>query len=91
VPEAGLRDRADLDDGSARSRSLPACGTEAHQLTVDLGAVREWQVRHLVAEEVQAIDLVVDHGLFLIVERFDELSDGLGAVRIAVVDGLEVA
>jgi hypothetical protein len=61
------------------------------QRALDLGAVRERQMGHLVAEQVEAVDLVVDGRLLLLVERVDELADGLDAIRIAVVDGLEVA
>jgi hypothetical protein len=48
-------------------------------------------MRHLVAEQVEAVDLMVDGRLLLLVDRVDELADGLDAIRVAVVDGLEMA
>src|SRR4051794_27092338 len=69
----------------------PVVAPKLTQLAFDLGAVRERQVRHLVGEQVQTIDLVVDRGLLVLVERVDELANRLDPVWIAVVDGLEVA
>jgi hypothetical protein len=61
------------------------------QLTVNLGAVREGQVWYLVAEQVESIDLVVDHRLGLVIEAVDKVPHRFAAVPIAVVDGLKVA
>ena len=60
------------------------------ELALDLRAVRNRQVRELVAEQVEPVDLVVDRRLFLLGQRIDELADRLAAVTVPVVDGLEV-
>jgi hypothetical protein len=59
------------------------------ELAIDLGAVREGQVRDLVAEQVQTRDLVAQRSTTLLVERLEELADRLVPVRGAVVDRLE--
>lgn len=44
---------------------------------------------HLVTEQIETIDLVVQHNLDLVVEAGQELSHWLRAIRVPVVDSLE--
>ncbi len=59
------------------------------KLALDLRAVREGQVRPARAEQVEALDLLVEHRLGARIEALDEVIDRLDAVGSAVVDGLE--
>lgn len=59
------------------------------QLTLDLRAVREWKMRNLLTEQVETGERVAQRNTALFVERFDELADGFGSIRGAVVDRLK--
>jgi hypothetical protein len=61
----------------------------AAQLTLDLRAVREWKMRNLLTEQVETGERVAQRNTALFVERFDELADGFGSIRGAVVDRLK--
>jgi hypothetical protein len=61
------------------------------QLSFDLRGVWEGQVRDLVAEKVEPSDLVLERRLGLLGEGVDEVPHRLEALRVPVVDGLEVA
>lgn len=65
-------------------------GAQFAQFSLDLRAVREREMGHLVAEHVEPVDLVVEHHLPFRMQRVDEVVDGLGAIGIAVVDSAEV-
>ncbi len=62
---------------------------ELAKFAIDLRAVRKGQVRNLVAQHVQAIDLLCQDRLNLVVELIQKAADGLIAARIPVVDGVE--
>jgi hypothetical protein len=64
--------------------------SQLSQLTFNLGGMWERQVRYLITEQVQTIDLVFEHNLPVRVEILDELVDRLDALDVAVVDRLEV-
>lgn len=61
------------------------------QLTLDLGAEREWQVRRRVGEEIETTDLIQQGRAPLGMELHDEIEDRLTAVCSTVVDSLEIA
>lgn len=75
--------------GRERGNGSAVVAAQLTQLALDLRAVGKRQMRNLVAQKIQAIDLVVDRGLRLSVELVDEVSDRLPAVSSAVVDGLQ--
>ena len=60
------------------------------QLSFDLRAVWEGQVGDFVSEQVEPSDLVLDRRLGLFGEGVDEVAHRLEALRIPVVDSLEV-
>lgn len=59
------------------------------QLPVDLRAVWERQMGDRIAEQVEAVDLVVDRGLGIILQRVEDVPHRLVPLRASVVDGLE--
>jgi hypothetical protein len=48
-------------------------------------------MRNAIAEQIEAIDLIVDRRLGLLIESVQELAHRLAAFGIPVVDGSEVA
>lgn len=65
--------------------------TQLAQFSGDLRAVRKRQMRQLIGEKVESVDLAKQSGPALRVEAIDELPNGLGTAGVAVVDRLEVA
>jgi hypothetical protein len=54
-----------------------------------MGAVREGKMRDLIAEQVEAGDLVAQRNTALLVQRVEEFADRLAPVTGAVIDRLE--
>ena len=59
------------------------------QLTPNLRRVREWQMRVVEREQVQAVDLRVNDRLVALRQKVDRVIDGLRPVSGSVVDGVE--
>ena len=77
---------APVEDAVERRAEVAA---QLAKLALDLRAVRERQVRPARAEQVQSLDLLIEHRLGARIEALDEVIDRLAAVGGAVVDGLE--
>lgn len=46
-----------------------------------------WQVRNFVTQQVEAVDLLSQHGRDLVVEVVQECTNGLGAVGLSELGG----
>lgn len=80
VPRPAVEDPVELS---------PEMTPQLTQLSFDLGAVREREMRMACREHVQTVDLVVQRHLPLHREPVDEVVDGLGSIGRPVVDRTE--
>jgi hypothetical protein len=67
----------------------PEVAAQLPELPLDLGAVGEGKVRHPIAEQIETRDLVAKRSPTWLVQRLDEIEDGLAPVGGAIVDRLE--
>jgi hypothetical protein len=95
TPAGVLAEHVEQDDevGRAAVEDPVELGAEVAaqlaELALDLRAVRERKVGLVRAQQVEALDLLVEHRLAARIEALDEVVDGLAPVRGAVVDRLE--
>lgn len=67
----------------------PVMAPKLAQFPIHLRAVRKREVRNLVAEEVESVDLMGQDGCGLVVETVQEIADRLSSSGFAVVHGME--